>query len=77
MKKLLSILLSTILILGASLGLVSCSEEEYYLTYPPNEIQIVLEDNFDNTYEIPCNRTGGKWDYTCQEKLEVEYIKNN
>lgn len=50
MKKLLSILLSTILILGASLGLVSCSEEEYYLTYPPNEIQIVLEDNFDNTW---------------------------
>lgn len=77
MKKLLSILLSTILILGASLGLVSCNEEEYYLTYPPNEIQIVLEDNFDNTYEIPCNRVGANWDYECQEKLEVEYIKNN
>ncbi len=77
MKKLLSLFLFAILILGTSFGLVGCDEEEYSLTYPPNEIQIVLEDNFGNTYEIPCNRVGTNWDYECQEELKLEYIKNN
>lgn len=75
MKKLFSLFLTAILILGTSLGLVGCVGPKVDYVYAPNELYALVEDNLGNEYTIDISREEGetvkKIDYN------IEYLARN
>lgn len=76
MKKLSSILLSAVLIVGASLGLVGCGEEKFEYIYLPDEYYAVVTDTLGNEYKVDVAAAGDLSERIVECDLEF-FARNN
>ena len=76
MKKLVSILLSAILSLGASLGFGGCTNEQFDYIYVPNEYYAVVADTLGNEYKIDVTAKKDLSEQVLEYDLEF-FARNN